>query len=232
MTPVAVIKTPFPDKFSVPRQPGLAPSVQSIVELQGDYDHQASIQGLEQHSHLWLLFQFDRHKHNEWKAQVRPPRLGGNQTIGVFATRSPYRPNGIGLSVVKLEGIKQLANGTVQLVVSGADLVDQTPIVDIKPYIPYVDCITEAQSQLANEQPTTLMVSFSDRAKQQLAEVEAPVTNLAQVIEEVLAQDPRPAYHRDKQQDRQYASRLYQLDLLWRVHGSELIVEEIRQLSP
>lgn len=226
MEVIGHIHTPFPDKFSVPRQPGLAPSVTATITLCGDYDHQASIAGIQAHSHLWLMFQFHQNAAAGWKAKVRPPRLGGNKSIGVFASRSPFRPNQLGLSVVQLLDV--IERPQVQFVVAGADLVDGTPLVDIKPYVPYVDCVPEAVSEWAGEAPQPLNVVFSPLAQQQLLNYLPQQPKLQQVIIEVLQQDPRPAYHRLKDQDKSYGSRLYDYDLQWRVAGTSLIVEEIR----
>lgn len=231
MTPIAVIYTPFADKFSVPRQPGLAPAIKSRIQLTGDYHHAESIRGIEQHSHLWLLFEFNQNPRSEWKERVRPPRLGGNDSVGVFATRSPFRPNGLGLSVVKLEQVLQSADGHVELLVSGADLVTATPIVDIKPYIPYVDSVTDAYSELAAQPPIPLTVSFSPQAKQQLTVQQQQIPELADAIRQVLSQDPRPAYHKKKQTQRRYVSRLYHLELHWQVNGQQLMVEEITPVA-
>lgn len=230
MQPIAIIHTPFPEKFSIPRQPGLAPSVKARIELTGDYDHAASIKGIEQHSHLWLLFQFHQHNHKQWQEQVRPPRLGGNQSVGVFATRSPFRPNNLGLSVVKLLAVE--TTPSVRLVVGGTDLLDQTPIVDIKPYVPYVDCITDANSDFARNKPQRLNVCFTQQAQQQLLKLQQQPPELKAVITEVLSQDPRPAYHKQQQQPRQYASKLFDYDIHWQVEGDQLVVEEIRRLAP
>ncbi|WP_404402467.1 tRNA (N6-threonylcarbamoyladenosine(37)-N6)-methyltransferase TrmO [Idiomarina seosinensis] len=229
MQPIAIIHTPFPEKFSIPRQPGLAPSVRATIELTGDYNHNASIKGIEQHSHLWLLFQFHQHVDKQWQEQVRPPRLGGNQSLGVFATRSPFRPNNLGLSVVKLLAVESEPN--TRLVVSGTDLLDKTPIVDIKPYVPYVDCINEASSDFAGTKPAQLQVIFAPQAKQQLQQFCRQVPELEAVIREVLSQDPRPAYQKQQPQ-RQYASKLFDYDIHWHVEDQQLIVEEIRPLAP
>ncbi|RUO44754.1 tRNA (N6-threonylcarbamoyladenosine(37)-N6)-methyltransferase TrmO [Idiomarina aquatica] len=225
LQPIALIRTPFPDKFSIPRQPGLAPSVTARIEFTGDFDHLASIQGIEQHSHLWLLFEFNQHRDHGWRERVRPPRLGGNKSIGVFATRSPFRPNNIGLSVVKL--VEVVREPEVALVVAGADLLDQTPIMDIKPYVPYVDCLPDARSEFAQAKPAPLSVHFTDQARLQLSEHQQLRPELGAVLVEVLSQDPRPAYHASKNPDKRYASRLYDLDVHWHVRDQQLWVTAI-----
>ncbi|RUO77281.1 tRNA (N6-threonylcarbamoyladenosine(37)-N6)-methyltransferase TrmO [Idiomarina seosinensis] len=230
MHPIAIVHSPFPEKFSIPRQPGLAPAVTSTIVLTGDYDHQASIEGIEQHSHLWLVFEFHQHSSNQWKEKVRPPRLGGNKSVGVFATRSPFRPNNLGLSVVKLVAVKR--SPTVELVVAGADLLDQTPIIDIKPYVPYVDCINSASSEFAGSQPEFLTVAYSERAAKQLDRYLPQTPELKQVIDQVLRQDPRPAYHKHSNHSRQYGSRLFNYDIRWVVNDKSLMVEEIKLFQP
>ncbi len=195
MEPVAYIRSPFAEKFGVPRQGNLAPSVESFVEFTPPYGNPDCLRGIEQFSHLWLIWGFDRNG-TEWSPTVRPPRLGGNVRLGVFATRSSYRPNGLGLSVVRLLGVEP--DGSLR--VSGADMVDGTPIYDVKPYIPYADSHPEATA------------GFTETPWQPLAvhwECERPVAcppNWSAALEETLSQDPRPAYHDDPQ-------RLYHLIL-------------------
>lgn len=231
--PIAIIKTPFTDKFSIPRQPGLAPSVISTISLHGDFDHAASVDGIEQYSHLWLIFEFDQHRDHQWRERVRPPRLGGNKQMGVFATRAPFRPNNIGMSVVKLIEVSHTPK--MQLVVSGADLLDQTPILDIKPYVPYVDAISDATSAFADNAPDQLDVKFSPNAHALVHQLSCKTRSgcyypkLEQVIVEVLSQDPRPAYHASKQPERRYVSQLYDLELHWHVTEDCLTVTEIRR---
>lgn len=232
MQPIALITSPFTDKFSIPRQPGLAPSVISTVSFVGDFDHAASIEGIQQYSHLWLIFEFNQHRSHPWRERVRPPRLGGNKQLGVFATRSPFRPNNLGMSVVKLVDV--IIKPQVQLIVSGADLLDQTPIMDIKPYVPYADAIPEASSAFAGDEPNQLEVCFSATAETFIDKLTSNATkseryhNLRQVILEILRQDPRPAYHATKQPDRCYVSQLYDLELEWQVSGQCLTITAIR----
>ena len=149
ITPVAIIKNGYNEKFGVPRQSGLAPRIESEIIFLKEFRDENLIRDIEQYSHLWLIWGFTENN-GEWSPTVRPPKLGGNKRVGVFATRSPFRPNSLGLSVVKLEEIKNSENGKV-LVVSGADLVNNTPIFDIKPYLPYVDSIPEAKGGFSEE---------------------------------------------------------------------------------
>lgn len=229
LTPIAVIRTPFPEKFSVPRQPGLVPAALADVELVGDYEHAKAIQGIEQFSHLWLTFEF--HQHNSWQERVRPPRLGGNEQLGVFATRSPFRPNQLGLSVVELVSVR--IEPKVILTVRGADLVDKTPIVDIRPYIPYVDAIADARAGYAQSKPEAgLHVQFTERAKATLKAESSQSPELKTLIIEVLRQDPRPAYHKDEPTPRSYGTALSNYNIRWHVRENIVFVEEISLKQP
>ncbi len=187
MEPVAYIRSPFADKFGVPRQGNLAPHVISEIVFEPTYRNPDFVRGIAAFSHLWLIWGFHCNEGAGWHPTVRPPRLGGNTRVGVFATRSPFRPNGLGLSVVKLVSVE---DGPI-LRVSGADMVDGTPIYDIKPYIPYADSIPEATGGFTETPRTMLQV-----------QLECPVPNSAPAdwalaMQEVLAQDPRPAYQQD-----------------------------------
>lgn len=226
--PIAVIHSGYKEKFGIPRQPGLAKSMTATIELLPPYNSLDAVRGLEQCSHVWLLFIFSACVGKGWSPLVRPPRLGGNDKLGVLASRSPFRPNPIGLSPVKLESIR--AEGSrVLLDVSGADLLDQTPIVDIKPYLPYADIISEAEFSLASSiTPLDLPVNFSTPAEQQLAEHSARLNQpLRQQISEVLLCDPRPAYHKKKNQKREYGIRLHDLNIRWEVHATSVVVNGI-----
>lgn len=229
LTPIAIIRTPFPEKFSVPRQPGLAPSALAEIELVGDYHHAQSIQGIEQFSHLWLTFEF--HQHTSWQERVRPPRLGGNEQMGIFATRSPFRPNQLGLSVVELVSVQ--TEPKVILTVRGADLVDSTPIVDIKPYIPYVDAITNAHAGFAQHKPEqSLSIQFSEAAETMIAQESSRSPQLKILISEVLCQDPRPAYHKSHAEQRSYGTALLNYNIRWYVQRNTVFVEEISLKQP
>ncbi len=224
LTPIAIIRTPFPEKFSVPRQPGLAPSALAQVELVGNYQHVQAIEGIEQFSHLWLTFEF--HQHSSWQERVRPPRLGGNEQLGVFATRSPFRPNQLGLSVVELVAVE--TEPKVVLTVRGADLVDNTPIVDIKPYIPYVDAISDARAGFAQHKPEeSLEVIFLEAAESTLIRESERAPELKTLITEVLSQDPRPAYHKLQENQRNYGTALLNYNIRWYVQQNTVFVEEI-----
>lgn len=225
---VAICHTPYKQKFGIPRQPGLVSAARGFVELQPPFNHIDTVRGLEQYSHIWLLFSFHENLAQGWKTTVRPPRLGGNEKLGVFATRSTFRPNGIGQSVVKLHGIHQ-QKGKVMLEISAMDLLDGTPIIDIKPYIPFSDAIDDAQGGIAHDAPILAKVHFTDTVQQQLSQYQqSQYPNLQAIIEGVLAQDPRPAYKKAKADPKQYQVALYDLDILWRAIDGAIHVEAIR----
>ena len=214
--PIAFVQSGFKEKFGIPRQPGLVNTMQSRIVLEAAYSSPDAVRGLEGCSHVWLVFIFSECVDKGWKPTVRPPRLGGNERRGVFATRSPFRPNPIGLSAVTLDSI-EITGQQVSLIVSGADLMDGTPIVDIKPYVPYSDCLPEAHFALAeNYQPLSLAVSFSPEAQQQLNEIErTQALPLKAQITEILRCDPRPAYQRDP--NRCYGIRLHDYNIRWSI---------------
>lgn len=219
---IAIIRSPYQEKFAIPRQPGLVKSARGRVVLQGEYNQADCIEGLEQFSHIWLSFIFHKHLEQGWKAKVRPPRLGGNQKIGVFASRSTFRPNALGLSVVKLEDII-FADNHWQLCIRSFDLLDGTPVVDIKPYITYADAISDAQSGYASQPPEQMAVEFSVEASQALQHK----PGLQQLIHEVLAQDPRPAYQRQTSSERIYGMRLADHNIRWQICNAVAVVTQV-----
>ncbi|QQX78993.1 tRNA (N6-threonylcarbamoyladenosine(37)-N6)-methyltransferase TrmO [Shewanella sp. KX20019] len=225
---VAYCRTPYKQKFGIPRQPGLVPAARGFVELAAPFNQVDAVRGLEQYSHLWLLFCFHENLAQGWKTTVRPPRLGGNEKLGVFATRSTFRPNGIGQSVVKLHAV-HTDNGKVRLEISGMDLLDGTPIVDIKPYIPFSDAINDAYAGIAQDAPALASVTFCETAQQQLQQYQQnpAYPRLAELIEDVLAQDPRPAYKKAKEDPKLYQVALYDLDILWKMLPQGVEVLEI-----
>lgn len=214
--PIGIIHSPFQEKFAIPRQPGLATAAKGEIELLGDANQLDCVRGIEQYSHLWLSFIFHGTAEHGWQPLVRPPRLGGNKKMGVFATRSTFRPNALGLSVVKLEGVSY-HNKQVRLHISGLDLLNGTPIVDIKPYIQFADAIVDAQSGFAQQTPALLKVNFSQQASAQLASYAEALPHLALLIEQVVAQDPRPAYKKAKQDEKIYGMALYHINIKWQL---------------
>lgn len=208
LQPIGLIQSDFPDKFGVPRQPGLAPSARAILTLIAPYNDPLAVRGLETFSHLWLSFLF-HHTPERWTPLVRPPRLGGNAKVGVFASRSPNRPNRLGLSLVELSAIE--THGGVRLHLSDCDLVSGTPVLDIKPYLPWAEALPDARAGYAPAPPPQLAVRFSAAAEATLA-TRADAASLRQLIHEVLAQDPRPAY-RQGAETRVYGVRLRDVDV-------------------
>lgn len=222
---IARIRSDFPTKFGIPRQSGLVEELKATIVFKPEYRNPDALRGLEEFSHIWLIWQFSEAVRDKWSPTVRPPRLGGNTRMGVFATRSPFRPNAIGLSCVKLESIqKDPKLGTV-LVVSGADLMDGTPILDIKPYLPYADSHPEATG------------GFTGNVGGKVLEVEFPPELLSQVPEDkrealigVLSRDPRPSYQHDP--DRVYGMAFGGVEVSFSVDGETLTVRFVKHASP
>ncbi|WP_445776709.1 tRNA (N6-threonylcarbamoyladenosine(37)-N6)-methyltransferase TrmO [Shewanella sp.] len=225
---VAICRTPYKQKFGIPRQPGLV-NATGYIEFEPPFNHIDAVRGIEQYSHIWLLFCFHENLAQGWKTTVRPPRLGGNEKLGVFATRSTFRPNGIGQSVVKLHGIVN-RKGKICLAISGMDLLDGTPIIDIKPYIPFSDAIVDAKGGIAQEAPVLIPVSYSPLAQKQIAQYAAKEQyhGLNELIEGVLSQDPRPAYKKAKDDPKLYQVALYDLDIFWRIDANSIEVLELK----
>lgn len=212
---IGIVHSCFKEKFGIPRQPGLAPLAEAEIEILPPFDDISAFDGLEGTSHLWLHFVFHANKRDEWKPKVKPPRLGGNRTLGVFATRSPTRPAPIGLSVVSYRGLRQ-EDGKLFLRVGGVDLLDGTPVLDIKPYVPYVDCVADATNSFAPEPPAAIPVEIPDEFQQFCAAYQARTgTDLARLITQVLRQDPRPQYQQPEP-ERIYGMMLLDLDVRWR----------------
>ncbi len=205
---IGVLRSDFDQKFGTPRQAGLAPSARATLTL--DPETARGLDGIETWSHLWLLFWFHLNRDAEVRWRVRPPRLGGNDKVGVFATRSPYRPTPIGLSAVQLEAVERHDDGCVTLVLRGADLVDGTPVVDIKPYLPYADAIPSARAQWSEAAPGHLVVRWSEGAFDK-----ASALGIDALITEVIRQDPRPAYRKGNPDDRTYGARLRGHEVRW-----------------
>lgn len=223
MEAIAVIESPFREKFTTPRQPGLTPSVRALVRFKPEYCPAEAVRGLEGFSHIWLVFLFHHNLDQGWKPTVRPPRLGGNQRVGVYASRSPFRPNPIGLSAVRLIDITTRGQETV-LEVEGADLIDATPILDIKPYIPYSDSISTATGGFADKEPERLEVVFSAQARQDLQRFAPGSANLEQRLSETLALDPRPAYRRQSEDAKSYAVLFDRFNVRWQVEQGRVVV--------
>jgi len=233
--PIGVVRSCYSEKFGIPRQPGLVDAARAVIELDHAYGSKESVAGLEGYSHIWVLFWFHQTAAQGWKPQVRPPRLGGNEKMGLFATRSMFRPNPIGQSLVRLDSVEiDETNGQVKLHIGGADLLDLTPVIDIKPYIPYVESIPDASAGLFQHPPVAaIAVTFATDAQEQLQKFieNCPerYADLGRLIEQVLGQDPRPAYH--KEEGREYGVALYDLNICWVVKDGDFEVLSIERIE-
>lgn len=225
LTPVAVVHSPFREKFGIPRQPGLIKDVSAQVVLLPPFNRKEAVRGLEGFTHIWLIFQFHACKPFDGSMTVRPPRLGGNKRMGVFATRGTHRPNPLGMSVVALDRID--CDAGVVLHVKGSDLLDGTPVLDIKPYLHYADAVPDAQSGYAHSAPQAeLRVEMSDAQRGQCLELEVLRPGLVSLICQVLGQDPRPAI-KSKGPGKVYGVKLYDLDVRFTVDKDIATITEI-----
>ena len=220
---IARMRSDFPAKFGIPRQSGLVEELRSTIVFEPEFRNPDALRGIENYSHLWLIWQFSEAVRQGWSPTVRPPRLGGNTRMGVFATRSPFRPNNLGLSSVRLLGVRHTREFGTVLDVGGADLMDGTPIFDIKPYIPYGDCHPEATG------------GFTDQVGDFLLQVEFPPALLNQLPEEkraaaigVLSHDPRPSYQREP--DRVYGLSFSGFDIRFTVADNVLTVQSVSRI--
>ncbi len=217
--PIGIINSCFTEKFGIPRQSGLATEARAILKVFRPFDQMEAFKGLEDFSHIWIIFVFHSGIRDTWKATVRPPRLGGNRRAGVFATRSGFRPNPIGMSAVRLDKIIR-ENKETRLYLSGIDLMDGTPVLDIKPYLPYADAISDACGGFAATPPETLVrVEFSLEAKNFCLEKEKTgFPGLMKLIEQLLKMDPRPAYYASTNQKSHFGMKVYHFNVLWQIH--------------
>lgn len=214
---IAVIRSPYKEKFAVPRQPGLVKSVDGELHLLPPYNQADAVRGLEAFSHLWVIFVFHQTMEGGWHPTVRPPRLGGNARMGVFATRSTFRPNPVGMSLVELKGII-CQKEKVILRLGSLDLVDGTPVIDIKPYLPFAESLPDATASYAQHAPQAEMqVSFTNEIEALFPSLENRYPQLKTFIREVLAQDPRPAYRKGEETGKTYAVWLHDFNVRWRV---------------
>ena len=217
---IARIRTDFPTKFGIPRQSGLVKELQGTIIFEPEYRNPEAVRGLEDFSHVWLIWEFSESKRDGWSPTVRPPKLGGNIRKGVFATRSPFRPNPIGLSAVKLEKVDIHPELGPVLHVSGADLMDGTPIYDIKPYIPYADCIPDAKGGFTRETDNSLLEVIFPEYLLEIIPFEKQ-----KAVMQILAFDPRPSYQEDD--ERIYGVEFAGFDVRFRVAGKVLKVVEV-----
>ena len=220
MKVIAHIHSDFPTKFGIPRQSGLVESLKAKIVFEPEYRNSDALRGMDEYSHLWLIWEFSEAKRDTWSPTVRPPRLGGNKRMGVFATRSPFRPNPIGLSCVKLEAIDFATENGPVIIVSGADLLDGTPIYDIKPYLPFADSRPDAIGGFADTvKGDQLQVQCSEEMMLQIPKQHR------QAVIDILAQDPRPHYQQDP--TRIYGMEYANMEIKFRVEDTTLVVCEI-----
>lgn len=214
---IGTIHSPYKEKFAVPRQPGLITDGGGELHLLPPYNQRDAVRGLEGFSHIWLLFIFHQTMKGGWRPMVRPPRLGGNARMGVFATRSTFRPNPVGMSLVELKGIR-CQEESVVLELGSLDLVNGTPIIDIKPYLPFAEALPQARAGYAQYAPDAdITVYFSPDIQRQLEQLEIRYPHLSRFIQQVLAQDPRPAYRKGEETGKTYAVSLLDFNIRWRV---------------
>jgi tRNA-Thr(GGU) m(6)t(6)A37 methyltransferase TsaA len=229
--PIGIIQSCFKEKFAIPRQPGLVKEATATLKLVPPYNRVEALDGIDGFSHLWISFVFhaalDKNAETDWKPKVRPPRLGGNKSVGVFASRSMFRPNPIGLSVVELNGVDR-SSDTPTLHLRGVDLLDGTPVLDIKPYLGYVDAIADARGGFAQDAPLKkLTVSWSAEAMETCNHLKCSYPELDLLITHLIELDPRPAYQGKNTSKAEYGMTLYELNIRWLVSGKEAQVLSI-----
>ncbi|MBI1422563.1 MAG: tRNA (N6-threonylcarbamoyladenosine(37)-N6)-methyltransferase TrmO [Gammaproteobacteria bacterium] len=221
--PIGRIHSPLKEKFGLPRQSGLVAQLKSQLEILPPYDRDEAFTALTGYSHIWVVSVFHLAVREHWQPTVRPPRLGGNERVGVFASRAPYRPNPIGLSLCALEDIRR-RDGRLYLSIRGCDLVDGTPVLDIKPYLPYADSVADAHAGFTDEVPRELLrVNWSEEADAQVIQWSTRYPDLRVLVEELIAQDPRPAYQRDSV-THEYGMRVYECNIRFAVSGEQATV--------
>lgn len=228
---IGTVHSPFKEKFGVPRQPGLIEGNRGQIELLEPWNRQEALQGLEGFSHIWAVFIFHEaiKPVEDWRPTVRPPREGAKRQ-GVFATRSPYRPNPVGMSVLGYHGWEK-KNGKLLLSVSGLDLIDQTPIIDIKPYLPYADSLPEAKGGFAHSAPesSAINVQFSELAQSQLEIAEQTYPQLRRLIETTLTHNPRPVHFGNIDKRRDFGIKLYEFNVQWQLDAEQITVRSLHK---
>lgn len=227
LSPIGHIRSCFDEKFGIPRQAGLVVEARSTLELVSPYDEDEAVRGLERFSHGWVIFGFHGCPPGQWSPTVRPPRLGGNTRWGVFASRSPFRPNGLGLSLAQIIAVER-RTGILCIDLAGLDVMDGTPVYDLKPYLPYADAMPEATSPFAAPPLLEGSIHWSADATVGRRAVEAAHPEFGQVVEGLLRCDPRPAYARGEGRARRYGVRVFGADIGWTMKGDEIHVESVR----
>ncbi len=237
--PIGVLHTCFKQKFGIPRQPGLVPHATGVLKLRDDPFFHIALREIENFSHLWLVFVFHRHDAKGWKPSIRPPRLGGAKKVGVLASRSPHRPNPIGLSAVKLDHVDRVAPGGIEIHLSGVDCLDGTPVLDIKPYLSYTDSIQDTRSAWASAPIERTRVSFLPLAEEKIYKQDPlKYPHLYLLIQELLELDPRPAFQQLKfppaapeSQGTIFGFRIFDFDVHWKITDSHFQVFDLIELN-
>lgn len=229
MEPIGIVHSCFKEKFGIPRQAGLAPAAMAEVELYKPYASPAAVRGLETFSHIWIFFRFHACEGCGWRDTVRPPRLGGNERVGVFASRSGFRPNHMGMSAVRLEDIT-LSSAQVRLLISGADILDGTPVLDIKPYIPYADSLPDARGGFAAAPPPeSVSIDFTDAAEAACRRFSGSIPKLRDLIVQMIRIDPRPAYYERRPKKDHFGTCIYDMEVKWRCRGKDALVTVVEK---
>lgn len=221
--PIAWIKSCYPDRFGIPRQAGLVPSATAQIIFENTEQNRLSLRGIEEFSHLWVLFIFHRQNYKNWKPLVNPPRLGGKQSVGVYATRSPNRLNPIGMSAVQFSHL-ETTKSELRLHITGGDFLDQTPVIDIKPYVPYSDAIANASKAWATAPTPMSSIQWGEEAWASLSQISQEHAQFQALVEETLLQDPRPGYERGKdgKAGARWFMSILDYDIAWSVHNDTI----------
>jgi tRNA-Thr(GGU) m(6)t(6)A37 methyltransferase TsaA len=230
--PIGIIHSCYKEKFGIPRQAGLVPEARAELDILPTYAREEAFRGLEGFSHVWILFVFHAAMREQWSPTVRPPKLGGNRRVGVFASRSPFRPNPVGLSVVQLERIEK-GTKSIKLILKGGDFLDGTPVLDVKPYVTTADSIPVATMGFADDiwKAEPLEVEFIPSVMDLLRVAEGCHPGFAELVRQILAQDPRPGYYTDAAAGRSQGIRLYGFDVKWTWHDGRIMVTGIDLVS-
>jgi tRNA-Thr(GGU) m(6)t(6)A37 methyltransferase TsaA len=229
IAPIGIIHSCFTEKFGIPRQPGMVASATARLELFTPFNREEMVRGLEQFSHIWIHFRFHQTVEEGWKSTVRPPWLGGRKRVGIFASRSPHRPNYMGLSVVRLDSVVR-EKGKSYLELSGIDFLDNTPVFDIKPYVPYSDSIPSASCGYARGEKPVVKVAFSEKAEVFCAEYQGKRgRNIRQLIEDMIRNDPRPASQKNGKDN--FGMSLWNVNIRWKVQQECFYIESCEELS-
>lgn len=239
LKPIGVIRSCFTEKFGVPRQSGMIREARGVLKLNPEPEFKDALRHLERFSHIWVLFHFHQHGDKPWRPMIRPPRLDAPRTVGVFASRSPHRPNPVGMSAVKLDSIDWEATGGIELHLSGIDLLNETPVFDIKPYLPYADSIPEANSGWAESTIPEYEVTYAAETQEALRTLEAERPGAQALITEMLKFDPRPTSQRraspieNRENDGlKFGFHLFDFDVQWRIQGGGIHVVALPRVSP